>query len=387
MIIMKIFFAVLIVICIIFYIMYLWDFALVLLVTVSAIPVVMFITMLITKKNIDVEIAVPNDTVMKNEDFPIQIKITNKSIFPVGKAETFIDYSNIFSCEANTFSLLMPVQARNTHDISFRISSKYCGIVKINCAYINIYDPLKIFRFRVGKNVHTEISVMPEGYDINGYISSSDRVNDESNTFSEYKAGDDPSEIFDLRGYNQGDKLNRIHWKLSSKRDEFIVKDYSLPVDIPCMIFLDLKLPIYDTLMETLVSISQFMLENERSHSIVYYNSMANNFIEKHITNIDLLTETLYEIIRSAKENAVYQPPQNYIAENNLSLSTFVCVTSAPEPKLLEYMGDNIDADIKNAVVAVTSPEEVENITAGTSDVNIIPVLIGRITSIKDIEL
>lgn len=114
---------------------------------------------------------------------------------------------------------------------------------------------------------------------------------------------------------------------------------------------------------------------------------MANNFIEKHITNIDLLTETLYEIILSAKENAVYQPPQNYIAENNLSLSTFVCVTSAPEPKLLEYMGDNIDADIKNAVVAVTSPEEVENITAGTSDVNIIPVLIGRITSIKDIEL
>lgn len=395
MIIMKIFFAVLTVICIVFYIMYLWDFALVLLITIIAIPIVMFISTLIAKKSIDVEFAVKNRTALKKEKFPVQIKVTNRSIFPIGKAEAYIDYSNLFSGETNTFNLLMPIQSRNTQNISFQISSRYCGIIRINCTYINIYDPLRIFRFKVGKNIHTEVVVMPEGYEISGHICSTDKVNEESNTFSEYKAGDDPSEIFDLRGYNQGDKLNRIHWKLSSKRDEFIVKDYSLPVDIPCMLFLNLKvnskykLPLFDTLIETFVSISQFMLENERIHSIVYYNSTAGSFIEKHITNTDSLTEVINEIILSADENAVYQPPQDYFAENNdLSMSSFVCITSNPERKLLEYIGDSIDAEIKNAVVVVTSPKEAENIMTGCSDVNIIPVLIGRITSsIKDIEL
>ncbi len=236
---------------------------------------------------------------------------------------------------------------------------------------------------------------MPEGYEINGSICSTDRVNDESNKFSEHKAGDDPSEIFDLREYNIGDKLNRIHWKLSSKRDDFIVKDYSLPVDIQCMLFLNLKvdseykLPVFDTLVETLVSISQFMLENERLHSIVYYNPEAGCFIEKHITNTDSLTETVHEIILSADENSVYKSPQNYFTENtDLSASSFVCITSNPEKKLLEYIGESVDADIKNAVVAVTSPKEAENIMKHYSGVNIIPVLIGRITSsIKDIEL
>lgn len=395
MIIMKIFFAVLTVICIVFYIMYLWDFALVLLITIIAIPIVMLISMLIARKNIDVEFAIKNETALKKENFPVQIKVTNRSIFPIGKAEAYIDYSNLFSGETNTFNLLMPIQSRNTQNISFQISSRYCGIIRINCTYINIYDPLRIFKFKVGKNIHTEVVVMPEGYEINGHIRSTDRVNEESNTFSEYKAGDDPSEIFDLRGYNQGDKLNRIHWKLSSKRDEFIVKDYSLPVDVPCMLFLNLKvnseykLPLFDTLIETFVSISQFMLENERIHSVVYYNSTAGSFIEKHITNADSLTEVIHEIILSADENAVYKPPQDYFAENNdLSMSSFVCITSNPERKLLEYIGNSIDAEIKNAVVAMTSPKEAENIMTGCSDVNIIPVLIGRITSsIKDIEL
>lgn len=374
--------------------MYLWDFALVLLITVIAVPIVMLISVLIARKSIDIELAVKNDTALKKEDFSVQLGVTNRSIFPIGKAEAYIEYSNLFSNEVNDFSLLMPIQSRNSQNISFRLSSKYCGIVQIKCAYINIYDPLRIFRFKVGKNISTEVIVMPEGYEISGHVCSTDRVNEESNTFSEYKPGDDPSEIFDLRGYNQGDKLNRIHWKLSSKRDEFIVKDYSLPIDIPCMLFLNLqvgleyRLPLYDTLIETLVSVSQFMLENERIHTIVYYNAKANAFIEKNISNTDNLAETIHEIILSSSENAVYQSPVDYLSENNdLSMSSFVCIMANPDRKLLEYIGENVDADIKNAVVAVTSPKEAENIT-GFSDINVIPVLIGRITSsIKDIEL
>ena len=124
MIIMKIFFAILIVICIIFYIMYLWDFALVLLITVIAVPIVMLISVLIARKSIDIEFAVKNDTALKKEDFSVQLGVTNRSIFPIGKAEAYIEYSNLFSNEVNDFSLLMPIQSRNSQNISFRLSSK-----------------------------------------------------------------------------------------------------------------------------------------------------------------------------------------------------------------------------------------------------------------------
>ncbi len=395
MLIMKIFFLILIIICIIFYIMYLWDFALVLLITIVAIPVLMFISTYITKKLIDVNFSIKEDTVMKNEEFPVLLKITNRSIFPIGKAEAFIEYCNIFSNEINTFNLLLPIQSKNTQSISFHLNSKYCGIIDIRCVYINIYDPLRIFEFKIGKNIHQEIAVMPECHEIIGQICSADKENEESSMFSEFKAGDDPSEIFDLRGYHQGDKLNRVHWKLSSKKDELIVKDYSLPVDTPCMVFLDLNikseytLPVFDTLIETLISVSQFMLENERFHSIVYCDSRTGEFIEKDISDTDELSEMTYELILSLNNNSGFQSVHNYFTEkNNISLSSFVFITSNPDPAVIEYIDENIEAEIKNAIVIITSPNAVAGIPPNNSNFNIIPVVIGRITSsIKDIEI
>ena len=69
-------------------------------------------------------------------------------------------------------------------------------------------------------------------------------------------------------------------------------------------------------------------------------------------------------------------------------MSSFVFITSECEESVIEFIDENIDADIKNAVVVVTSPDEAAKLNTGCSDINIIPVVIGRISSsIKDIEL
>ena len=176
----------------------------------------------------------------------------------MGKAEAHIEYYNVFNNQITSFELYLPVQARNSQRVTFQISSKFCGIIKIQNSELILFDPLRIFKFRTGRNIRTEVAVVPSGYEISGTINYTDRVNEESENFSEYRPGDDPSEVFDLREYVPGDKLNRIHWKLSSKKDEFIVKEFSLPIDVPCVVFLDLKcyedsdytLPVFDTLVE-----------------------------------------------------------------------------------------------------------------------------------------
>ncbi len=397
MIIMKILFLLLIIICAVFYVMYLWNFALVLLIIMIAVPVAMFIMALITSRLISVELSLSADSAVKNENFPVQLRIKNRSPFPVGKAEAHIEYYNVFNNQINVFELFLPIQAMNTQNITFRLSSKYCGIVKIRCAYISIFDPLRIFRFKSGKNLRSEIAVMPECRDINGEVTFTDRINEESEMFSDNRPGDDPSEVFDLRGYNPGDKLNRIHWKLSSKKDEFIVKEYSLPVDTPAILFLDLKcyednnytLPVFDTLVESLISISQFMLEYERVHTIVYYNSDINHFVERSVTDADSLAETIKEMILSVSDNLYCEAPEAYFFDNKeLSLSSFTFITSAKEQSIMEYIDENVDSDIKNAVVVIHSPADSSELLSNYSDLNVIPVVIGRISaSIKDIEL
>lgn len=397
MILTKILFIVLILVCAAFYILYLWDFALVLLIVMIALPIIMFVTTLIAKKKITVEFAVKEKNVPKNINFPVQLVVNNRSIFPIGKAEAHIEYYNVFSDQISSFELYLPIQANNSQRVTFQLSSKFCGIVRIRCSYLHIYDPLRIFRLKAGKSISTEILISPEGHEIDGVVHYTDRIIEESNSFSEHKAGDDPSEVFDLREYNQGDKLNRIHWKLSSKKDEFIVKDYSLPIDVPCSIFVDLKcykgsflnLPVYDTIIETFLSLSQFLLNNERAHSVIYYNSNQERFVERDIKDSQDLAAMAHEIVSSVSDNSPFIKPTVYFSENfPLSFASFTFISSFADPSVLEYIDENIDADFKNAMITISSNDDIEAVSAEYSSLNIIPVAVGKISaSIKDIDV
>lgn len=393
----KIFFIILILICAAFYILYIWDFALVLLAIMTALPFVMLVCLLIAKKMINVEFVLQDRVTAKNVSFPIQLSLTNKSVFPIGKAEAHIEYYNVFNNAISSFELHMPVQPRNTQRLTFQLSSEFCGIVKVKCVKIFLYDPLRIFRIKIGKNIITEIAVMPESHDITGIVSFTDRINEDSSLYSQHNPGDDPSEIFDLRDYNPGDKLNRIHWKLSSKKDEFIVKEYSLPIDAHSTIFLDLKcyedsdytLPMFDTMIETLLSVSSFLIENERIHTIVYYNAKSRSFENRLISDQNSLSAAMRELLLSIKDNLYCEPPDRYFACGpRLSLSSFTYIASYVSDQTRAYIDEELDADIKNILVTLKSTDPVEEPREIFSSVNTIPVVIGKISaSIKDIEL
>lgn len=393
----KILFIVLILICAAFYILYIWDFALVLLIVMIILPILMYVTTWITKRNISVDFAVKEKNSSKNKDFSVQLVVNNDSIFPIGKAEAHIIYYNVFSNQTSAFDLYLPIQPRNSQRITFQLRSKFCGIIKIKTSYLNIYDPLRIFKFRTGKNISTEVVIMPEGHEVSGIVHYSDRVNEESDIFSEYRPGDDPSEVFDLREYNPGDKLNRIHWKLSSKKNEFIVKEYSLPIDVPCSLFLDLKcykdndltLPVFDTLIETFLSISQFLLDNERCHSVTFYNAAQNCFSEYDIRDGADLIAVIRNIISSINDNMFSHSPKQYFTENDsLSFASFTYISSFADQSVLGDIDENVDADFKNAVIVVDSAEEVSDMSVSFSSLNVIPVVVGKISaSIKDIDI
>ena len=70
----------------------------------------------------------------------------------------------------------------------------------------------------------------------------------ESNKF--YIIENDNSDVFDLRNYNEHDNMKKIHWKLSSKSDELIVKKYASYERTQSLIALDLQ-PIKTCLLYT----------------------------------------------------------------------------------------------------------------------------------------
>jgi len=50
--------------------------------------------------------------------------------------------------------------------------------------------------------------------------------------------------VFDIREFRPGDRLQRVHWKMTAKSEDYLVKEFSKPEGYPLILFLDLSADI-----------------------------------------------------------------------------------------------------------------------------------------------
>lgn len=388
MIIMKILFLILIIASIFFRILYVWDFSIVLLVISCVIPVFLFVWITYLKHTLKINFSVSEKTAEKGQSFTVTLNVENKSIFPVPKAEALIEYQNTINGDINTVELYFPIQSRNSQKIDFQLTSKFCGKIKIRTDFVMIYDPIRLFKAKTARNIQTEITIMPSYQEINGYILDSCYIDDESNKFSQTKSGDDPSEVFDFHEYRTGDKPSRIHWKLSSKKDEFIVRDLSMPINEKTVLFPDIRcyenseytLPVFDTIMESIMSLSVFLLENEHPHYIIRYDSKSKKFVDVYIDDV----KTLFGFMFNAVNNADIKYAKNPLTEffencSEISCSSFTCISHEANAETTMYINQNVSSEIKNLVYVSGNGDEKD--IPGFEEINILTVTAGKISS------
>lgn len=395
MLIMKLLFLILIIASIFFRILYIWDFSIVLLVISCAIPVIFLIWILYLKHSLKIGFSVSEMTAEKGQPFTVSLNIENKSIFPVPKAEAVIEYQNMINGNVNEVELYFPVQSRNVQKIDFQLTSKFCGKIKIRSGFVMIYDPIRLFKAKTARNIETEITVMPAYQEINGYILDSGCIDDESTKFSQTKSGDDPSEVFDFHEYQIGDKPSRIHWKLSSKKDEFIVKDLSMPINEKTILFADTRcyenseytLPVFDTIMESLMTLSVFLLENEHPHYIICYNSKIKDFSEIYVDDIKILHDFIFSTVNDADIKYKENPLKKFFeSHSGISCSSFTCISHEADTEAMMYINQCVSSEIKNLVYV--SGDGKEKDIPDSDEINILTVTAGKIaSSINGIEL
>lgn len=82
-------------------------------------------------------------------------------------------------------------------------------------------------------------------------------IEDESLEYSKRVSGDDPSEIFDIREYREGDRIRRIHRWLSEKHDTIIIKDFGEPIVSKVLILVDFSdsIRLSETTLEVLYGV------------------------------------------------------------------------------------------------------------------------------------
>ena len=104
-----------------------------------------------------------------------------------------------------------------------------CGRLTFACTAVRVQDLLNLFTRRLTPFAPVQTVVYPQTVQVAVELSRATLGAATGDGLMQNRQGSDPSEMFDIRDYMPGDDVRTIHWKLSSKTDELIVRQSSDP--------------------------------------------------------------------------------------------------------------------------------------------------------------
>ncbi|MBP1549797.1 MAG: DUF58 domain-containing protein [Oscillospiraceae bacterium] len=260
-----------------FHILYKGDLSFVLLMFMIILPLITLAVLIYSVVMTDVSAGFEQLSAQRGKSAILKVTVRNKSVFPVICCVVEVVYKSLIPFDANgknKYRLDASIGARASETFVFNISAAHCGTAEIYIKRVLLRDYLRIFAIPVKVSAKGKCISLPVIYPVQASVESSPVSADDGTAFSPYKPGDDPSEIFALREYREGDSNNRIHWKLSSRTDDFIVKELSLPIGCNILIAVDFfgcrKASAADKVLDAAFSISYFLAEYGLAHSLAY---------------------------------------------------------------------------------------------------------------------
>lgn len=248
------------------------------------------------KRKVQVNLLNNVRVVNKGAEIPIQLELKNTGIFSVPFMDVYISADRKKGRQCCTCSL----KGHEKREEVLYIKAENAGIYRIYINKIIYYDRLHIFSSSRKAGRGTSVLVLPQIYPTAMEIRSSFRYHGEESGLYYDEEGNDPSEILEIREYRPGDRMQKIHWKLSQRTDILMVKEYSEPVGFAVVFLLDTR-KFYEAYLETFMSISMGMCYEKCLHYICYADEQGV-LVRKPVVkeeNIYLLLQSLMDTGRT----------------------------------------------------------------------------------------
>lgn len=213
---------------------------------------------------------------------------------------------------------------------AFQITLENAGNYEISIQRIRVYDLSGLFYLSKRCKETSNIVVLPDFYPVNIRLTEAVRnfVGD-AEIYDTLRSGDDVSEILKLREFQDGDKLKNIHWKLSAKMDELMVRENSLPKACSTVLLLEgdtgekqglfRKRKSLDAYFRAAASLSFSMMDKECPHYVAWksrrYQDIQRIRVDSEESFYEFLLYLLQDFDRDGKGSCLEQYQEKYSAE------------------------------------------------------------------------
>ncbi|MBD5130407.1 MAG: DUF58 domain-containing protein [Ruminococcaceae bacterium] len=225
--------------CIIFSMAYTSKISAVLLFAVLLYPVAAAVFAFVLLLGVKAEFTTNRIVTDKNEPFDISITLKNNSILPGVPVEVYChipDREVGLFADKRVFASISPLgQAR----LSINCVHKYRGSFTCRVHSLSFVDPLRIVRLTKKQKLAMPTIFLPRKLKLADILSTS--AGEQS--FSPKKPITSEREDFShVRSYREGDIMQLVHWKLTAKQDELMIKQFDSVNDVHAAVLCDFNL-------------------------------------------------------------------------------------------------------------------------------------------------
>ncbi len=281
-------------------------------------PVVSLVQLLCAGKKIQCFWRGQNRQTTKGKTLSFGVTIVSGSAFAGGIYSFDLESLEVFNGQKSKQRFQGALLGKGRKEIRLCIDATHCGVTQVRLCSARFFDWLRLFSIRLkDEQSALSLAVMPTIHWMeqapiraNPYAVSGEEQ------YSKNRPGDDPAELFGVREYLPGDKLNRMHWKLTAKQDAWMVKELGRPLDVSVVLLADFfagrgqeAIAEYEAVLETVVSLSSRLLENRQLHYVAWYQSETG-------TDSRILVEseeTFYEMITCLLRVRCYETEKSVI--------------------------------------------------------------------------
>lgn len=293
----------------------------------AALLLLSVIELFIRRFTLKAHIEIPVGISEKGSEVPVKVTLINKGLFSLARSKARVAVYDTLRGKKEWYWFKLPAAARGENVFIRNMRFSRIGSYELIVKKLRVYDMTGLLHMDMRSVSKGRIRIMPKLNEVSVRLSERTRnFYGESDIYDDENSGHDNSELFGVREYRAGDRLQNVHWKLSVKQEDIMVKEHALPKACPVVFFLeynpgkkDVRQHTMIPYMEAAVSISFSLMSAGCPHYVVWYDGAESDIKRLRVDDEESLfifIDTLMKVKWvSFKENMYWRYQEKYRRE------------------------------------------------------------------------
>lgn len=292
----------------------------------------------------EIKLSVPRAAERK-EHFRGRMTLQNHSLWPVFGGRGDILWENLFTGEHGEIPISFSLGSREECAVEFDACSNWCGCVKVWFSGWKCCDFFHVFSAKRQAMAEGCTVIMPEKQNRDFSFLTREGFDMESFRYSGNRPGDDPGETYDIREYQPGDSIRQIHWKLSGKLDDIMIREKSYPVDDTVLILAEAFQTERDpgraeTVAEVLSAVLRDFMEKKIPCQVGIYDRSTAKFRQEKVRTEEDHEHVLYSFLRYGNDDKTPVTVRQYLKNpGKQNFASYIYITGDPEDREAKLLG------------------------------------------------